>query len=64
MAWNEPGGGKRDPWKGKKEAPDVDAMLRRVRDGFGRLFGGNGGPTSLRRLPDDRPRAGRALDRV
>jgi len=43
MAWNEPGSGNRDPWKGKKDGPDVDALLRRARDGFGRLFGGNGG---------------------
>ncbi len=43
MAWNEPGGGNRDPWKGKKNAPDVDALLRRLRDGLGGVFGGGGG---------------------
>ena len=43
MAWNEPGGGKRDPWQGKKQPPDMEDMLRRLRDGVGRLFGGGGG---------------------
>jgi membrane protease subunit HflK len=45
MAWNEPGGKRRDPWQGGGgggggDAPDLDAMLRRLRDGFGRVFGG------------------------
>jgi len=44
MAWNEPGGGKRDPWQGKQ--PDMEALLRRLRDGVGRLFGGGGGTGS------------------
>lgn len=43
MAWNEPGGGKRDPWGGKPPQPDMDAMLRRLKDGVNRLFGGSGG---------------------
>ena len=43
MAWNEPGGGKRDPWQGKKPQPDMEDMLRRLRDGVGRLFGSGGG---------------------
>jgi membrane protease subunit HflK len=43
MAWNEPG--KRDPWKGRQEPPNVDDVLRRIRDGMRRLFGGGGGPT-------------------
>ncbi|HZP65118.1 MAG TPA: FtsH protease activity modulator HflK [Rudaea sp.] len=42
MAWNEPGGGKRDPWQGKKPPPDVEDMLRRLREGVGRLFGSGG----------------------
>ncbi|HET8941230.1 MAG TPA: FtsH protease activity modulator HflK [Rudaea sp.] len=43
MAWNEPGSGngKRDPWQGKKP-PDVDAILKRIRDGVGKIFGGHG----------------------
>jgi len=44
MAWNEPG--KRDPWQGKKPPPDLEEMLRRLRDGVGRLFGGGGGGSS------------------
>ncbi len=43
MAWNEPGGGKRDPWQQKPRPPDMDALLKRLREGFGRIFGGGGG---------------------
>ena len=43
MAWNEPGGGKRDPWQGKSRPPDMEALLRRIRDGFGKFLGGSGG---------------------
>lgn len=49
MAWNEPGGGKqRDPWRdngggGGGPSPDFDAIAKRVRDFFNRLFGGGGG---------------------
>ncbi|MBS0486798.1 MAG: protease modulator HflK, partial [Proteobacteria bacterium] len=44
MAWNEPGsgGGKRDPWQGKPPA-DLDALLKRLRDRFNRLFRGSSG---------------------
>lgn len=43
MAWNEPGGGKRrDPWQGGDGQPDLDALLKRFRDGFGRGFGAPG----------------------
>jgi membrane protease subunit HflK len=48
MAWNEPGGGKpRDPWhdNGGKPSPDLDALARRVRDFFNRLFGGGSNGT-------------------
>jgi len=53
MAWNEPGSGKqRDPWKdnnngggGGNPLPDFDALLRRAKDFFNRIFGsGAGGP--------------------
>ena len=40
MAWNEPG--KRDPWKGRQDSPDINDLLRRGRDGLRRLFGGSG----------------------
>ncbi len=45
MAWNEPGGGKPDPWKGK-QPPDLEAWIKRLRDGFGKYFGGGGGGRS------------------
>ena len=41
MAWNEPG--KRDPWKGRQESPDINDLLRRGREGLRRLFGGGNG---------------------
>lgn len=51
MAWNEPGSGKqRDPWKdggGSGPSPDFDAVARRVRDFFNRLFGGGGGGIAI-----------------
>ncbi|MGB7931045.1 MAG: FtsH protease activity modulator HflK [Gammaproteobacteria bacterium] len=46
MAWNEPGGDKRDPWGGKggsEGPPDLDELVRKLRDGMNRLFGGRGG---------------------
>ena len=46
MAWNEPGNGKRDPWKSRPQPPDLEAMLKRLRDGIGRIFRGGGGVSS------------------
>ena len=46
MAWNEPGNGNRDPWKGKKDSPDVEAFLRKLRDNLGGIFGGGKGGAS------------------
>jgi membrane protease subunit HflK len=46
MAWNEPGGDKRDPWGGKggsEGPPDLDELVRKLRDGMNRLFGRRGG---------------------
>ncbi|MHB8679099.1 MAG: FtsH protease activity modulator HflK [Rudaea sp.] len=43
MAWNEPGSGKRDPWQGKPQPPDLEALFKRLRDGINRLFRGGGG---------------------
>ncbi|MEP6511862.1 MAG: FtsH protease activity modulator HflK [Dokdonella sp.] len=51
MAWNEPGSGgnkPRDPWRdngsgGKSPLPDLDALTKRMRALFNRLFGGGGG---------------------
>ncbi len=46
MAWNEPGGGNRDPWSGKggnQGPPDLDEVLRKVQQRFNELFGGRRG---------------------
>jgi len=43
MAWNEPGGGNRDPWKNRKESGGIDGILRKVREMFGGLTGGGAG---------------------
>ncbi len=45
MAWNEPGGGKRDPWGGgggggNDGPPDLDEVLRKLRERMNSLFGG------------------------
>lgn len=59
MAWNEPGGGNKDPWSGKgggdQGPPDLDEVVRKLQERLGGLFGGKkrgpgepggGGPTS------------------
>jgi membrane protease subunit HflK len=46
MAWNEPGGGGRDPWSGKggdQGPPDLDELLRKMQQRLGGLFGGRRG---------------------
>jgi len=46
MAWNEPGGGNRDPWSGggrDQGPPDLDEVIRKLADKFGALFGGRRG---------------------
>jgi membrane protease subunit HflK len=43
MAWNEPGGGNRDPWKNRKDSGGIDGLLRRLRDAVGGLTGGGNG---------------------
>jgi modulator of FtsH protease HflK len=44
MAWNEPGGGNRDPWSGgpgkDQGPPDLDEVLRKFQDRVRRMFGG------------------------
>jgi membrane protease subunit HflK len=48
MAWNEPGGGKRDPWSGggnnsgNGNGPDVERWLKSIGDRVNRIFGGRG----------------------
>lgn len=55
MAWNEPGGGNKDPWgagarKGASGPPDLDDILRKLQQFLGELFGvkrsGNGNGSS------------------
>lgn len=46
MAWNEPGGGGKDPWSGKggdQGPPDLDELLRKLQQRLGGLFGSRGG---------------------
>ena len=43
MAWNEPGGGDKDPWSGRgreQGPPDLDELVRKMQDRLGGLFGG------------------------
>lgn len=52
MAWNEPGnsgnGNGRDPWgnRGDQGPPDLDEVIRKMRDKVGGLFGNGGGGSS------------------
>ena len=46
MAWNEPGGGNKDPWGGKggnEGPPDLDEMARKMREKMNAFFGSRGG---------------------
>jgi membrane protease subunit HflK len=46
MAWNEPGGGKRDPWGGgggNDGPPDLDEVARKLRERMNSFFGGRSG---------------------
>ncbi len=46
MAWNEPGGGNRDPWSGggrDQGPPDLDEVVRKLSDRFNNLMGGRRG---------------------
>ncbi|HEX7026981.1 MAG TPA: FtsH protease activity modulator HflK [Gammaproteobacteria bacterium] len=45
MAWNEPGGGNKDPWGNRKNdgPPELDEIFRRLQDKLGGLFGGRRG---------------------
>jgi len=60
MAWNEPGGEKRNPWNRPQSQNDLDDVLRnlqrRLAALFGRGGGGGGGPTA--------PNFGRGLSSV
>ena len=45
MAWNEPGGGNKDPWggSGNEGPPDLDELARKMRERMNRFFGGKTG---------------------
>lgn len=46
MSWNEPGGGKKDPWSGKNandDAPELDEAIRSLQKKLEQIFGGNNG---------------------
>ncbi len=46
MAWNEPGGGNKDPWGGRGGnggPPDLDEIARKLKEKMNRFFGGPGG---------------------
>lgn len=46
MSWNEPGGGKKDPWSGRKDEngpPDLDEVIRSFQEKMGGIFGGGSG---------------------
>ena len=49
MAWNEPGGGDKDPWntnrgtRGNQGPPDLEEVFKNLQKKFGSLFGGRGG---------------------
>ncbi len=41
MAWNEPGGDKKDPWgKNDQQPPDLDEVIRNLQKKISRFFGG------------------------
>jgi membrane protease subunit HflK len=51
MAWNEPGGGNRDPWGNNQGGPgnqggppDLDEIVRKLQERLGGLFGGGKSP--------------------
>ncbi len=49
MSWNEPDGGKKDPWSGRgdeKGPPDMDEAIRSLQEKIGSLFGGGGNGSS------------------
>lgn len=45
MAWNEPGGGDKDPWGGKGDQgpPDLDEAFKKLQQQLAGIFGGGGG---------------------
>ncbi len=49
MSWNEPGGGKKDPWSGQDQSggpPDLEEVIRSLQEKIGGIFGGGRGAPS------------------
>lgn len=48
MAWNEPGGGDKDPWGGRGDQgpPDLDEAFKKLQAQLAGIFGGGGGGAS------------------
>ena len=45
MSWNEPGGGKKDPWSGRgddKDVPELDEAIRSLQKKLEQIFGSGG----------------------
>ena len=44
MAWNEPGGGDKDPWgkRNNEGPPDLDELLKKIKNAVSEMFGGGG----------------------
>ena len=54
MAWNEPGGGNKDPWGGRGNQdgpPDLDEIARKMRERMNSFFGKKGGKGGGGRSP-------------
>ena len=52
MAWNEPGGGDKDPWSGNKGGkqegpPDLDEVVKNIQNKLSGIFGGGKGPRGV-----------------
>jgi len=58
MAWNEPGGGNKDPWSGKgaeQGPPDLDEVVRKLQERLAGLFGRKGRRRAGKPDGDDGP---------
>jgi membrane protease subunit HflK len=61
MAWNQPGGGNKDPWNGKDPGADVEAFLNKLKGSLNRVFGGSGGDSGPASRDSDPGMRGMAL---
>ena len=60
MAWNESGGGDKDPWgnRGDQGPPDLDEAIRKLQGQLSGLFGGGKGATGGGGFPERPPGGG------